>query len=121
MTLKLLGVAVAGALMFGFAMATPASAAAPSSATSAARLAVVPLAGVTQGPEVEEVQYRHRRYYRGPRYRRHHRRYYHRAPAYRGYGAAHVRWCHNRYRSYRQWDNTYQPYNGPRRQCVSPY
>lgn len=34
---------------------------------------------------------------------------------------AHVNWCHNRYRSYRVWDNTFQPYNGPRRQCWSPY
>ncbi|TIP33596.1 MAG: BA14K family protein, partial [Mesorhizobium sp.] len=29
--------------------------------------------------------------------------------------------CHDRYRSYRAWDNTFQPYNGPRRQCISPY
>lgn len=34
---------------------------------------------------------------------------------------AHLRWCHNRFRSYRASDNTFQPYNGPRRQCVSPY
>lgn len=34
---------------------------------------------------------------------------------------AHVNWCHSRYRSYRAWDNTFQPYRGPRRQCVSPY
>ncbi|KFB09751.1 BA14K family protein [Nitratireductor basaltis] len=34
---------------------------------------------------------------------------------------AHVNWCHNRYRSYRTADNTFQPYNGPRRQCRSPY
>lgn len=39
---------------------------------------------------------------------------------YRG-GSAHVRWCYNRYRSYRASDNTFQPYNGPRRQCYSPY
>jgi hypothetical protein len=36
-------------------------------------------------------------------------------------GNAHVEWCYNRYRSYRASDNTYQPYNGPRRQCRSPY
>lgn len=42
------------------------------------------------------------------------------APAY-GRSSAHVRWCYNRYRSYRASDNTYQPYNGPRRQCYSPY
>jgi hypothetical protein len=32
-------------------------------------------------------------------------------------GSAHVQWCYDHYRSYRAWDNTYQPYNGPRRQC----
>jgi hypothetical protein len=36
-------------------------------------------------------------------------------------GNAHVEWCYDRYRSYRASDNTYQPYNGPRRQCNSPY
>jgi len=36
-------------------------------------------------------------------------------------GSAHIRWCHARYRSYRSWDNSWQPYSGPRRQCVSPY
>lgn len=41
-------------------------------------------------------------------------------PAYSG-GNAHVRWCYDRYRSYRASDNTFQPYNGPRRQCYSPY
>lgn len=44
-----------------------------------------------------------------------------RAPAYRNVGNAHVEWCYNRYRSYRAYDNTFQPYNGPRRQCYSPY
>ncbi|MCJ8053118.1 BA14K family protein [Shinella curvata] len=41
----------------------------------------------------------------------------------RGYvgGSSHVNWCANRYRSYRAYDNTFQPYGGPRRQCVSPY
>jgi hypothetical protein len=36
-------------------------------------------------------------------------------------GSAHVRWCYDRYRSYRAWDNTFQPYDGPRMQCYSPY
>lgn len=36
-------------------------------------------------------------------------------------GNAHVRWCYDRYRSYRASDNTFQPYNGPRQQCISPY
>ncbi|CAN7670599.1 BA14K family protein [Mesorhizobium sp. LjNodule214] len=35
--------------------------------------------------------------------------------------AVHVRWCYDRYVSYRAWDNSYQPYNGPRQQCWSPY
>jgi hypothetical protein len=35
--------------------------------------------------------------------------------------SAHVQWCYNRYRSYRAYDNTFQPYNGPRQQCYSPY
>jgi len=29
----------------------------------------------------------------------------------------HVQYCMNRYRSYRAWDNTYQPNYGPRRIC----
>lgn len=36
-------------------------------------------------------------------------------------GSAHIQWCHSHYRSYRSWDNSWQPYNGPRRQCISPY
>lgn len=32
----------------------------------------------------------------------------------------HVRWCSERYRSYRASDNTYRIGNGPRRKCVSP-
>lgn len=34
---------------------------------------------------------------------------------------AHVDWCYQHYKSYRAYDNTYQPYHGPRRQCRSPY
>lgn len=37
------------------------------------------------------------------------------------YGGSHVEWCQNRYRSYRAYDNSYQPNNGPRRACNSPY
>ena len=36
-------------------------------------------------------------------------------------GGSHVSWCANRYRSYRAYDNTFQPNNGPRRACISPY
>ncbi|MCG6113878.1 MAG: BA14K family protein [Mesorhizobium sp.] len=34
---------------------------------------------------------------------------------------AHVNWCQGRYVSYRLPDNSFQPYNGPRRACSSPY
>ncbi|MBP1859530.1 BA14K family protein [Rhizobium herbae] len=37
------------------------------------------------------------------------------------YGGSHVEWCSNRYRSYRAYDNSYQPNYGPRRECNSPY
>ncbi|MBU4529139.1 MAG: BA14K family protein [Hoeflea sp.] len=33
----------------------------------------------------------------------------------------HVRWCNAKYRSYDVRSNTFQPYNGPRRECRSPY
>jgi hypothetical protein len=36
-------------------------------------------------------------------------------------GGSHVSWCFARYRTYRAFDNTFQPYYGPRRQCVGPY
>lgn len=36
-------------------------------------------------------------------------------------GSRHIRWCENRYRSYRISSNSFQPYNGPRRICYSPY
>lgn len=68
--------------------------------------------------------YRPRHWGPGPGYRhppRHYRpRHYRPAPVYRG-GNPHVRWCYNRYRSYRAYDNTFQPNYGPRRQCYSPY
>lgn len=44
-----------------------------------------------------------------------------RRPARRNYGNAHEDWCFDRYRSYRAYDNTFQPYNGRRRSCRSPY
>jgi hypothetical protein len=63
------------------------------------------------------------RYYDAPYYDP----YYHRPPP-RTYTrrvvpstSAHVQWCYDRYRSYRAWDNSWQPYHGPRRQCRSPY
>lgn len=101
--------------------------------------------------DVQQVRHRGHRYrhwrgdrYYGPRYYGH-RHYRHRRgnagaiigglaagaiiggalaaqqPRYYRGGNAHVQWCHARYRSYRAYDNTFQPYNGPRRQCRSPY
>ncbi len=104
---------------------------------------------VPEASAVEKVQYRYDR--RQPRAERRwhgHRGYRERRPGYRrhsdgwwyplaafGLGAAiggavnndrqmgssHVNWCANRYRSYRAYDNTFQPNNGPRRACLSPY
>lgn len=56
-------------------------------------------------------------YYNEPIYRP---RVY-RQRVYRHAGSSHVEWCYNRYRSYRERDNTFQPYHGPRQQCYSPY
>lgn len=33
----------------------------------------------------------------------------------------HVDWCARTYRSYNPYDNTFQPYYGPRQYCISPY
>jgi len=87
--------------------------------------------GYWNGPD--RRHYRHHRRYDRRHYRRSYPRYY-LGPPYpnyyyaqprryygRGYGSGHVAWCYNRYRSYRAWDNTFQPYHGPRRQCRSPY
>lgn len=91
----------------------------------------------TEGPYAYYQGYRgyrdrrpNHRYYRGywfphrafierERYRPHYRERV--RPSYGGSARAHVEWCYDRYRSYRASDNTYQPYNGPRRQCRSPY
>jgi hypothetical protein len=86
-------------------------------------------------------RYAHRPRHYGPRYRRGPSvdiiigggGYYRPAPRYiapppirpvrPGYGlnSAHIDWCYARYRSYRASDNTFQPYHGPRRSCISPY
>jgi len=36
-------------------------------------------------------------------------------------GNRHLAWCYNRYRSYRLTDNSFQPNQGPRKECLSPY
>jgi hypothetical protein len=35
--------------------------------------------------------------------------------------SAHVRWCYERYASYRAWDDSFQPYSGLREPCRTPY
>lgn len=42
-------------------------------------------------------------------------------PAYSNSTSAHVDWCYSRYRSYSAYDNSFQPYYGPRQQCISPH
>ena len=104
---------------------------------------------VPDASAVEKVQYRYDRRERHAERRWHgHRGYRDRRPGYRrhsdgwwyplaafGLGAAiggaiandrdmggsHVSWCANRYRSYRAYDNTFQPNYGPRKACISPY
>ncbi|MFB9950377.1 BA14K family protein [Rhizobium puerariae] len=52
-------------------------------------------------------------------------RYAEPAPSYGGGGGGinprHYEWCSARYRSYDSYSNSFQPYNGPRQTCYSPY
>lgn len=74
--------------------------------------------------------------YKRPGYRRHHNGWWYPRAAFgprviirkkrhhravRGLPRQHFIWCDRRYRSYRAWDDTFQPYRGPRRHCNSPY
>ena len=110
----------------------------------------LPKAGVSHSSDVEQVQYRHRRgWYGGHRGYRHHRHGYRRhsdgwwyplaafgagamiggaiandgyaRPREAGINPRHTDWCYAQYRSYREYDNTFQPNYGPRRECLSPY
>ena len=45
----------------------------------------------------------------------------HVAPRHRARFSAHVEWCAGRYRSYDLRSDTWQPYDGPRATCRSPY
>ncbi|MFC5991062.1 BA14K family protein [Limoniibacter endophyticus] len=138
----------AGLLAVGLGMIGAGSAAAAPAGLAAGANVVQQTADTAS--QAQTVQYDRRwrddrRHWRGDRHwRRHHRpyrphyrhygprsgiylefgrpapRYYAPRRVYRG-GSAHVNWCANRYRSYRAYDNTFQPYNGPRRQCISPY
>lgn len=134
--------ACAAGLALGLAAIAPAHAAGPGTNMNHARAALAPIVASTDVVQVQYgSRYRDRRYrdrhWRGPRHRdRGHYRsgpgvYFHFGPPPRHYApppprarglpVSHLRWCQNRYRSYRAWDNSFQPYHGPRRQCRSPY
>lgn len=51
----------------------------------------------------------------------HHNHYNNRIIVRSNYGSQHVAWCYSNYRSYRDYDNTFQPFNGPRKLCISPF
>ncbi len=133
--------AILAILAFGFGVSGPVGSANAMSAPAAARAAVDVQPGTATVQKVDHRGRHHRDWRRYDRrdWHRYDRRHYRPrsgfylhfgtpAPRYappprRAYGLprSHVNWCHARYRSYRSWDNTFQPYNGPRRQCVSPY
>lgn len=132
--LSLFAIPLLAALTMGAAGGSPANAGVVSPPNLAANT-------VAQSDVVKADWRRHgpRRHYRGHHRGRHHGRRHYRPrsgiylqfggprvvrpayPRYRSLPSAHVRWCHNRYRSYRASDNTFQPYHGPRRSCRSPY
>ncbi len=66
-------------------------------------------------PTYYEPSYRYQR--RPYTYYRPHREY---EPSVAYEGGSHVSWCYSHYRTYRAFDNTFQPYYGPRRECVRP-
>ncbi len=76
--------------------------------------------GIVIGPRYGHYRhYRHHRPYYDPYYVVR-PRYHHHRRAIR-IADPHVRWCYNRYRSYDRYSNSFQPYHGRRRTCVSPY
>lgn len=52
---------------------------------------------------------------------RYYQRQYQRQRHARSLESRHIEWCYGQYRSYREWDNSWQPLRGPRRECISPY
>ena len=66
----------------------------------------------------------HRHSLRGPHYHNSRGRVIYkrpRAPRVVRTGNRHINWCYAKYRSYRASDNTFQPYKGRRRACISPF
>jgi hypothetical protein len=110
---------------------------------------IAPIVVPASGQSVIDVQYRQRRHYRSPRRSYRPRRHYRSrrgdaaaAALLGGLAAgaiiggalasppatrrahrhdAHIEWCLARYRSYDVYSDTFQPYHGPRRPCLSPY
>ncbi|MDN2566132.1 BA14K family protein [Aquibium sp. A9E412] len=147
MRLRTLILAVSGALALSAAASLPASAG-PAPAMAAATVDARAASGQAAS-DVVEVRHRDRRHWRrgGRHGSRHHwrprgrsgiflyfgvpdtyvrpryvrPRYVRPGYARPGLPAAHVRWCDRRYKTYRAWDNTFQPYHGPRKACRSPY
>lgn len=136
--------ALSAGVLMTFSLALPAMAAAPRPA-----LQTEASGGNVVLVQYRRHHGRHFRMHRGNPYYRGHRGYRHRHHGYRYYngywfppsafiagaiiggaiaapppryrGNAHVRWCRQHYRSYDVRSDTFQPYNGPRRRCVSPY
>lgn len=126
-----LGAAIAGSALIGAAQAQSAGSLALPIASSNTEVSVL-AEKVNHRRRYDRRHYRHRG---GGIYfdfgngsfsltvpqKRYHRHYRPRHGYPRVHGSRHVQWCYARYRSYRHWDNTFQPYHGPRKQCVSPY
>ena len=124
---------------------------APASATMNPAKPAVPVAAIPAPIQVrdhivtgnEVVIRRGHRYWNGHRghryfrhgYRRHYDGYWYPGAAFglgiiiapqprriiRSISVSHINWCYARYRSYREYDNSWKPNHGPRRVCVSPY
>ncbi|MBP1850364.1 BA14K family protein [Rhizobium halophytocola] len=140
-------ISIKGLAIAGLTSAMIATSFVPSQALPLSATAVPTVARTGDTTNVVDVQYRRHRadHYRGYRgYRSHRRGYrYHNgywfplaafatgaiiggavssAPARSaGINPKHYAWCESRYRSYDARSNTFQPYNGPRQQCTSPY
>ncbi len=149
MTRRLMAFALLAAIAFGAGMPTQASAASPAGiARDAASQASAPVEQVQYRERDRDRHWRGGRHWDDRRHwrPREHRRHWRPAPPprsgfYLQFGTppryapppryrpryatrlpvAHVRWCENRYRSYRASDNSFQPYHGPRQACISPY
>ena len=101
------GTLVAAAMVVGTLSTT-----APANATHQIGHAIVGgvIGGIIGGAILNGVQRRRQPIYVQPR-----------QPVYNSLPQSHYNWCFNKYRSYDQGSNTYQPYNAPRTYCRSPW